>query len=92
VRYGEAYGDKGLWEGSLYVFDKRMHLEFSADAATIGKCVRCQAPTNKFENCSNSACRNLTLYCADCAARPETLRCPQGCESDEAEATAAGAA
>ncbi len=92
VRYGETYGDKGLWEGSLYVFDKRMHLEFSSDAATIGKCVRCAAPTNKFENCSNSACRNLTLYCKDCAARPETLRCPQGCETDEAEATAAGAA
>ncbi len=92
VRYGETYGDQGLWEGSLYVFDKRMHLEFSDDAATIGKCVRCQAPTSKFENCSNQQCRNLTLYCTDCAASPVTLRCPQGCESDEAEATAAGAA
>ncbi|MBG6216182.1 UPF0176 protein [Arthrobacter sp. CAN_A6] len=92
VRYGETYGDKGLWEGSLYVFDKRMHLEFSDDAVTIGKCVRCQAPTSKFENCSNQACRNLTLYCSDCAARPATLRCPQGCETDDAEATAAGAA
>jgi UPF0176 protein len=92
VRYGEKYRDGGLWEGSLYVFDKRMHLEFSDDAVTIGKCVRCQAPTNKFENCSNPSCRNLTLYCAGCAADPATLRCPQGCESDEAEATAAGAA
>lgn len=79
VRYGEQYADKGLWEGSLYVFDKRMHLEFSPEAKTIGECVRCQAPTNKFENCSNQSCRNLTLYCADCAANPETLRCPDGC-------------
>ena len=92
VRYGEEYGDSGLWEGSLYVFDKRMHVEFSKDAKTIGKCVRCETPTNKFENCSNLSCRNLTLYCATCAASPSTLRCPQGCESDEAEATAAGAA
>ena len=44
VRYGETYGDKGLWEGSLYVFDKRMHMEFTDDAATIGECVRCHAP------------------------------------------------
>ena len=29
VRYGEKYGDKELWEGSLYVFDKRMHMEFT---------------------------------------------------------------
>ena len=28
VRYGEKYGNDGLWEGSLYVFDKRMHTEF----------------------------------------------------------------
>lgn len=92
VRYGETYGDAGLWEGSLYVFDKRMHVEFSKDAKTIGKCVRCSAPTNKFENCSNLSCRNLTLYCSQCASDPATLRCPQGCETDEAEATAVGAA
>jgi len=79
VRYGEQYGDRGLWEGSLYVFDKRMHLEFSPEAKTIGECVRCQAPTSKFENCSNQSCRNLTLYCTECAASPETLRCPDGC-------------
>ncbi|WP_298253852.1 rhodanese-related sulfurtransferase [uncultured Arthrobacter sp.] len=92
VRYGETYRDGGLWEGSLYVFDKRMHLEFSDDAVTLGSCVRCQAPTSTFENCSNAVCRNLTLFCARCAADPSTLRCPQGCEPDEAEATIAGAA
>ncbi|WP_461169455.1 oxygen-dependent tRNA uridine(34) hydroxylase TrhO [Arthrobacter sp. Z1-15] len=79
VRYGETYGDKGLWEGSLYVFDKRMHTEFTDDAVTIGTCVRCEAPTSKFENCSNLSCRKLTLYCAECSADPETLRCPDGC-------------
>jgi UPF0176 protein len=79
VRYGEAYQDQGLWEGSLYVFDKRMHLEFSEDARTIGSCVRCEAPTNKFENCSNPSCRNLRLYCAGCAAVPENRTCPEDC-------------
>ena len=79
VRYGEAYGDKGLWEGSLYVFDKRMHTEFTDEAVTIGRCVRCEAPTSKFENCSNPSCRKLTLYCAECASDPSTLRCPDGC-------------
>jgi UPF0176 protein len=79
VRYGETFGDVGLWEGSLYVFDQRMHLEFTPDAKTIGECVRCQAPTSKFENCSNAECRQLTLYCSACAADPETLRCPDGC-------------
>ncbi|UNK46575.1 rhodanese-related sulfurtransferase [Arthrobacter sulfonylureivorans] len=79
VRYGETFGDAGLWEGSLYVFDQRMHLEFTPDAKTIGECVRCQAPTSKFENCSNAECRQLTLYCSACAADPQTQRCPDGC-------------
>lgn len=79
VRYGETFKDKGLWEGSLYVFDKRMHMEFSDEAKELGHCIRCDTPSNKFENCSNPSCRNLNLYCADCASAPETLLCPQGC-------------
>ena len=81
VRYGETFKDKGLWEGSLYVFDKRMHMEFSDEAKEIGHCIRCNQPSNKFENCSNLSCRNLNLYCTDCASAPETLQCPQGCTS-----------
>ncbi|MGO2540804.1 MAG: oxygen-dependent tRNA uridine(34) hydroxylase TrhO, partial [Specibacter sp.] len=64
VRYGETFKDNGLWEGSLYVFDKRMHMEFSDEALEIGHCIRCNTPSNKFENCSNPSCRNLNLYCA----------------------------
>jgi UPF0176 protein len=35
VRYGEAYGDDGLWDGSLYVFDQRMSVDFSDHAAVL---------------------------------------------------------
>ena len=83
VRYGEKYGDAGLWEGSLYVFDKRMHTQFSHDALTIGECVGCHKPTNKFENCSNPSCRNLRLFCEDCA-KDETLRTCPDCKADAA--------
>ncbi|RZU62358.1 rhodanese-related sulfurtransferase [Zhihengliuella halotolerans] len=87
VRYGEKYGDAGLWEGSLYVFDKRMHLEFTPDAVTIGQCVGCHAPTNKFENCSNPSCRNLRLFCPTCAA-DDALRLCTGCAPAALEARA----
>ncbi|AGE37284.1 rhodanese-related sulfurtransferase [Corynebacterium urealyticum] len=70
VRYGEKYGDKGLWEGSLYVFDKRMHMEFSEDAKQLGFCKNCGAATNTFHNCENSECREQILLCEDCAADP----------------------
>ena len=70
VRYGEKYGDKGLWEGSLYVFDKRMHMEFYEDAKQLGFCKNCGAATNAFHNCENSECREQILLCEDCAADP----------------------
>ncbi|MGG5752014.1 rhodanese-related sulfurtransferase [Zafaria sp. Z1313] len=77
VRYGEAFGDRGLWEGSLYVFDRRMHVEFSPDAETIGRCVGCEGPTSKFENCAEPSCRRLRLFCADCAADAALRLCPE---------------
>ncbi|GHD02955.1 UPF0176 protein Cgl2992/cg3319 [Zhihengliuella salsuginis] len=93
ARYGEKYGDAGLWEGSLYVFDKRMHLEFTPDAVTIGECVGCHAATNKFENCSNPSCRNLRLFCAVCAADDALRLCPDcsGAEPGTSPAAHAGA-
>ncbi len=77
VRYGETFGDKGLWEGSLYVFDKRMHLEFSDDAVTIGECSECGAPTNDYVDCGNVSCRSLRLVCPSCVAQNKHQSCPK---------------
>jgi len=66
VKYGEKYGDDGLWEGSLYVFDGRMNMEFSEKSKTIGECSHCQGKTSNFENCANVACNKLVLICVKC--------------------------
>lgn len=66
VRYGEAFGDDGLWEGSLYLFDARMHHEFSDHSTVLGACERCGAPTSQYHNCANLACRKLILLCGEC--------------------------
>ena len=75
VRYGESQGDESLWEGSLYVFDDRLNIDFTDKAKTIGECETCSAPTSRFRNCANLGCRDLVLLCDDCAARPENLEC-----------------
>ena len=82
VRYGEQFGNSGLWEGSLYVFDDRMHTEFGAtddpDYVQLGHCVHCGEATNQFYNCANEpecrrqylsceACREANPYCGQCA-------------------------
>ncbi|MEY4457476.1 MAG: hypothetical protein RIS25_69 [Actinomycetota bacterium] len=75
VRYGEKFKDKGLWEGSLYIFDKRMVMNFSHDAATIGECDHCGGGTSSFYNCHNPECRHLALVCDECAQQPESFDC-----------------
>ncbi|WP_305095063.1 rhodanese-related sulfurtransferase [Prescottella sp. R16] len=66
VRYGETFGDEGLWDGSLYVFDKRMNVEFTGNAVTLGRCTRCEAPTSRYRNHPDVNGRELTLVCESC--------------------------
>ena len=73
VKYGEAYGDDGLWEGHLRVFDNRMTVAFSDNAETIGECTHCGSKTSNFENCAYANCNDLVLICDTCKARPELL-------------------
>ncbi|HEY5439271.1 MAG TPA: rhodanese-related sulfurtransferase [Acidimicrobiales bacterium] len=75
VRYGQEFGDRGLWEGSLYLFDARMHQEFSDDHEVIGRCERCETPTSQFHNCANLACRKLILLCDGCARDNVSTNC-----------------
>ena len=66
VKYGETYGDDGLWEGSLYVFDDRMGTEFSDHAKVIGTCIHCGGKTSNYENCALKTCNELVLICGAC--------------------------
>lgn len=77
VKYGERYGDEGLWEGSLYVFDDRMGVKFSDKAKDIGECIHCQGKTSNYENCANLACNDLVLICENCKTNNDT--CSEAC-------------
>ena len=63
VKYGEKYGDSGLWNGSLYVFDKRMHVDFSDDPEVIGRCIVCETATANVVNCQDASCHKLFVAC-----------------------------
>jgi len=74
VRYLEARGDGGLWDGSLYVFDGRGHVA-APGAGSLGTCERCGASTARFENCADAACRTQRLVCEACAPATAGERC-----------------
>jgi UPF0176 protein len=79
VKYGQKYGDDGLWEGSLYVFDDRMGVTFSDHAKDIGECIHCGSKTSNYENCALNSCNDLVLICENCLPdeqlRYHTLNC-----------------
>jgi len=66
VKYGEAYGDDGLWEGVLHIFDDRMSHRFSDKSKDIGSCVHCSGKTSRFINCADMSCNKLVLVCSNC--------------------------
>jgi UPF0176 protein len=78
AKYGETYGDDGLWEGKLYLFDDRIQMGFTDKAKDIGKCIHCGNATSNYRNCDNKACNKLILVCDNCAAKG---CCSKTCEA-----------
>lgn len=64
--YGEAFGDDGLWEGSLYVFDGRIQTDFTDHAVIVAHCDTCAAPTPTVRDCGDSACTAQFVRCHEC--------------------------
>lgn len=65
VRYGEAFGNEGLWEGSLAVFDGRERVDFGPGAAVLGRCALCGAASNRLSDCAEPPCRERFVACAE---------------------------
>lgn len=65
AKYGEKFGDKGLWKGKLFVFDDRMQMGFSSDAEDIADCEQCGKKTSNQINSTNIR-RKLHVICEDC--------------------------
>lgn len=72
VRYGEARGNDGLWDGSLYVFDQRTSIDFAPGAAVLGTCVGCGTSTKSIINCVDLSCREKLVVCESCSGMQMT--------------------
>lgn len=66
VRYGEAFGNSGLWEGALYVFDRRKVIDFGPDTKVLGECPSCSNSTNWVSDCADIACKAQLVGCPEC--------------------------
>lgn len=77
VKYGEKYGDDGLWEGALHIFDDRMTHRFSDKSKDIGQCIYCEGKTSRYINCADVSCNKLVLVCEKCDQQTYCKSCQQ---------------
>lgn len=76
VRYGETFGNTGLWDGSLYVFDGRGSTTFGSGAEVLGRCAGCGEPTPRMLNCPAPGCQERVVRCEDCGPAEACHRHP----------------
>lgn len=73
VKYGQAYGDSGYWEGKCYVFDKRVNISFSNRSKDVAVCVHCGRPTSLQINCADLSCNRQFVVCESCQSTEQTV-------------------
>lgn len=61
------------FEGSLYVFDKRLTENFAESYPVIGKCTFCKNPCERFINCANDRCHLHMIVCQSCGKERDGL-------------------
>jgi len=85
VTYMEQYPGQHF-EGSLYVFDKRitMHFDNAENHKVIGKCERCQTNSEHYINCDNLSCHKHIICCENCYTKDGKAYCSFICENQEA--------
>jgi UPF0176 protein len=67
VSYMEKYPGQDF-KGSLYVFDKRIVMNFNDPEKheIIGRCSKCDVPSEHYVNCANLMCHDHFICCEDC--------------------------
>lgn len=71
------------FEGSLYVFDKRilMHFDPEDKHKVIGKCDKCEVASERYVNCKNPRCNKHFICCVECSEEDGRSFCSEECKN-----------
>lgn len=69
------------FEGALYVFDRRILMDFDPKDkhVVVGKCEKCESPSERYVNCKNPMCNKHFLCCEDCSEKDGRSFCSEEC-------------
>lgn len=81
VSYMEKYPNRAF-KGTLYVFDNRITMDFDDPSRhkVIGKCEKCQKPSENYINCANQDCHIHFICCKNCLKEGGDGFCSKVCE------------
>lgn len=81
VNYMEKFPAQEF-EGTLYVFDKRVTMDFDPKEkhVVVGVCDMCGVQTEAFANCRNKQCNKKILACEGCRDEEGTVCCSEACK------------
>lgn len=69
-----------VWEGSCFVFDKRMTSRIDQNAKPITSCMHCNKPCDLCGDCPNPTCNKWTCICPECDVEMHSC-CSSACKS-----------
>lgn len=67
-----------VWEGSCFVFDKRLTSRIGQDTSPISPCAHCNQLCDLYTNCKNLECNTLLSLCPTCTQHYHSC-CSQAC-------------
>jgi len=76
LTFGKKFPDT-VWEGTCFVFDKRLKSDINMKSGPITKCKHCDIACDQYRNCRVHECNNLFVICPDCDMKM------QGCCTNE---------
>lgn len=68
LNFGKQCPDTA-WEGSCFVFDKRLISEVNNEHVPITSCESCDTRCDLYRNCNNVECDRYVILCPDCKVK-----------------------
>jgi UPF0176 protein len=65
LTFGKKFPDS-VWEGTCFVFDKRMVSDINTENKELMKCNICKRPCYNYNNCENHPCNKFCSLCSQC--------------------------
>jgi UPF0176 protein len=69
------------FKGALYTFDGRKVMHFGGEREIIGVCYKCDAKTERYENCADKRCHKQMLICDSCVEKDQGIYCSDTCKT-----------